>query len=330
MASVNKVILVGNLGRDPEVRYMPNGDAVANYSIATTETWKDKNGMRQEKTEWHNIVMYRRLAEIAGEYLKKGSSVYIEGRLQTRKWQDKQGNDRYTTEIVADQMQMLGGRNSGGGGGGYEGGSHDGGGYGGGSSGNMGGGSGNRGGNYGAPQGGYDDNHINVVALVDQAVVVKAHKNLAHGGRKAFVHGKAQARPVNGIAQGAGLIKNAVAVFVAPFPHPVNKGLASKILAAFAFLGQGAFHHVLGGNARMVGAGNPQHVLALLAGMTAKHVDKGMVERVPYVQRARDVGRWNDNGIRLAGGVRIGRKGFVIFPVLAPPGFNVMGLIALG
>lgn len=160
MASVNKVILVGNLGRDPEVRYMPNGDAVANYSIATTETWKDKNGMRQEKTEWHNIVMYRRLAEIAGEYLKKGSSVYIEGRLQTRKWQDKQGNDRYTTEIVADQMQMLGGRNSGGGGGGYEGGSHDGGGYGGGGSGggNMGGGSGNRGGNYGAPQGGYDDN----------------------------------------------------------------------------------------------------------------------------------------------------------------------------
>ena len=114
MASVNKVILVGNLGRDPEVRYMPNGDAVANYSIATTETWKDKNGMRQEKTEWHNIVMYRRLAEIAGEYLKKGSSVYIEGRLQTRKWQDKQGNDRYTTEIIADQLQMLGGRNGGG------------------------------------------------------------------------------------------------------------------------------------------------------------------------------------------------------------------------
>ncbi len=94
MASVNKVILVGNLGRDPEVRYMPNGDAVANFSIATTETWKDKNGMRQEKTEWHNIAMYRRLAEIAGEYLKKGSSVYIEGRLQTRKWQDEQGNDR--------------------------------------------------------------------------------------------------------------------------------------------------------------------------------------------------------------------------------------------
>ncbi len=137
MASVNKVILVGNLGRDPEVRYMPNGDAVANFSIATTETWKDKHGMRQEKTEWHNIAMYRRLAEIAGEYLKKGSSVYIEGRLQTRKWQDKQGNDRYTTEIIADQMQMLSGRNSGGGGGGYEG--------------------GQGGGNYGAPQGGHDE-----------------------------------------------------------------------------------------------------------------------------------------------------------------------------
>ena len=111
MASVNKVILVGNLGKDPEVRYMPNGDAVANFSIATTDTWKDKNGMRQERTEWHNISMYRRLAEIAGEYLKKGSSVYVEGRLQTRKWQDKNGQDRYTTEIICDQMQMLGGKN---------------------------------------------------------------------------------------------------------------------------------------------------------------------------------------------------------------------------
>ncbi|ABE50689.1 single-stranded DNA-binding protein [Methylobacillus flagellatus] len=117
MASVNKVILVGNLGRDPEVRYMPNGEAVANFSIATTDSWKDKNGQRQERTEWHNIVMYRRLAEIAGEYLKKGRPVYIEGRLQTRKWQTKEGQDRYTTEIIADQMQMLGGRDSGGGGG---------------------------------------------------------------------------------------------------------------------------------------------------------------------------------------------------------------------
>ena len=113
MASVNKVILVGNLGKDPEVRYMPNGDAVANFSIATTDTWKDKSGMRQERTEWHNISMYRRLAEIAGEYLKKGSSVYVEGRLQTRKWQDKNGQDRYTTEIICDQMQMLGGKNGG-------------------------------------------------------------------------------------------------------------------------------------------------------------------------------------------------------------------------
>ena len=114
MASVNKVILVGNLGRDPEVRYMPNGEAVCNFSIATTDSWKDKSGQRQERTEWHNIVMYRKLAEIAGEYLKKGRPVYVEGRLQTRKWQTKEGQDRYTTEIIADQMQMLGGRDSGG------------------------------------------------------------------------------------------------------------------------------------------------------------------------------------------------------------------------
>ncbi len=113
MASVNKVILVGNLGRDPEVRYMPNGEAVCNFSIATTDSWKDKAGAKQEKTEWHNIVMYRKLAEIAGEYLKKGRPVYVEGRLQTRKWQTKEGQDRYTTEIIADQMQMLGGREGG-------------------------------------------------------------------------------------------------------------------------------------------------------------------------------------------------------------------------
>lgn len=112
MASVNKVILVGNLGRDPEVRYMPNGEAVCNFSIATTENWKDKSGVKQEKTEWHNIVMYRRLAEIAGEYLKKGRPVYVEGRLQTRKW-EKDGVTRYSTEIIGDQMQMLGGRDSG-------------------------------------------------------------------------------------------------------------------------------------------------------------------------------------------------------------------------
>ena len=115
MASVNKVILVGNLGRDPEVRNMPNGDAVCNFSIATTDSWKDKNGQKQERTEWHNIVMYRRLAEIAGQYLKKGTPVYLEGKLQTRKWQDRDGNDRYTTEIIADQMQMLGSRGDGGG-----------------------------------------------------------------------------------------------------------------------------------------------------------------------------------------------------------------------
>ena len=113
MASVNTVILVGNLGRDPEVRFMPNGEAVANFSIATTENWKDKSGVKQEKTEWHNIVMYRRLAEIAGEYLKKGRPVYIEGRLQTRKW-EKDGVTRYTTEIIGDQMQMLGSKEGGG------------------------------------------------------------------------------------------------------------------------------------------------------------------------------------------------------------------------
>jgi single-strand DNA-binding protein len=110
MASVNKVIVLGNLGKDPELRHLPNGDAVCNFSLATTESWKDKEGNKQDKTEWHNVVIFRKLAEIAGEYLKKGRPVYIEGRLQTRKWQDKEGKDRYTTEIVADQMQMLGSR----------------------------------------------------------------------------------------------------------------------------------------------------------------------------------------------------------------------------
>ncbi len=110
MASVNKVILIGNLGRDPETRYMPDGGAITNISVATTDVWKDKNGEKQEKTEWHRVAFFGKLAEIAGEYLKKGSQVYVEGRLQTRKWQDKDGNDKYTTEIVADRMQMLGSR----------------------------------------------------------------------------------------------------------------------------------------------------------------------------------------------------------------------------
>ncbi len=108
---VNKVILVGNLGKDPEIRYAPNGSAVANITLATSESWKDKaTGEKQEKTEWHRIVFFGRLAEIAGEYLKKGAQIYIEGRLQTRKWQDKDGKDRYTTEVVAGEMQMLGSR----------------------------------------------------------------------------------------------------------------------------------------------------------------------------------------------------------------------------
>jgi single-strand DNA-binding protein len=113
---VNKVILVGNLGKDPEVRYSPNGSAMANVTIATTESWKDRQtGEKQEKTEWHRVVFFSRLAEIVGEYLKKGSQVYIEGRLQTRKWQGQDGQDRYTTEIVANDMQMLGSRSAGGG-----------------------------------------------------------------------------------------------------------------------------------------------------------------------------------------------------------------------
>jgi len=116
MASVNKVILLGNLGRDPETRYTTGGDAVCNLSIATSEQWKDKNGEKQERTEWHRVVLFGRQAEIAGEYLKKGRSVYVEGRLQTRKYTDKDGVEKYSTEIVGDRMQLLGsGRDAGGG-----------------------------------------------------------------------------------------------------------------------------------------------------------------------------------------------------------------------
>jgi single-strand DNA-binding protein len=117
MASVNKVILIGNLGADPETRYLPSGDAVTNIRIATTDTWKDKSGEKQEHTEWHRIAFFGKTAEIAGEYLKKGSPVYVEGRIRTRKWQDKEGQERFSTEIVADRMQLLGARGGGGGGG---------------------------------------------------------------------------------------------------------------------------------------------------------------------------------------------------------------------
>ena len=118
MASVNKVILIGNLGRDPEVRYAPSGSAICNVTIATSRQWKNKDsGERQEETEWHRVVFYDRLAEIAGEYLKKGKSVYVEGRLKTRKWTDKDGVEKYTPEIIAQEMTMLGGREGGGGGG---------------------------------------------------------------------------------------------------------------------------------------------------------------------------------------------------------------------
>lgn len=108
MASVNKVILVGNVGKDPETRYMANGDAVTNITVATSESWKDKSGEKQEKTEWHRVTFYRKTAEIAGKYLAKGSSVYIEGRLETRKWTDNSGTEKYSTEIVASEMKMLG------------------------------------------------------------------------------------------------------------------------------------------------------------------------------------------------------------------------------
>lgn len=118
MASVNKVIILGNLGRDPETRYTTGGDAVTNLNIATSEQWKDKNGEKQERTEWHRVVLFGRQAEIAGEYLKKGRSVYIEGRLQTRKYTDKDGVEKYSTEIVADRMQLIGSARDAGGGGG--------------------------------------------------------------------------------------------------------------------------------------------------------------------------------------------------------------------
>ncbi|KGV44856.1 single-stranded DNA-binding protein [Burkholderia pseudomallei] len=156
MASVNKVILVGNLGADPEVRYLPSGDAVANIRLATTDRYKDKaSGEFKEMTEWHRVAFFGRLAEIVNEYLKKGSSVYIEGRIRTRKWQGQDGQDRYSTEIVADQMQMLGGRGGSGGGGG---GGGDDGGYGGGGGRDMerggGGGRASGGGGAGARSGG--------------------------------------------------------------------------------------------------------------------------------------------------------------------------------
>ncbi len=113
MASLNKVMLIGNLGKDPEMRYLPSGEAVANFSIATTEKFKDKNGDMQEVTEWHRISFFGRIAEVCGQYLKKGSPVYIEGSIRTRKWQDKEGKDRYTTEIRGDRMQMLGSKGGG-------------------------------------------------------------------------------------------------------------------------------------------------------------------------------------------------------------------------
>ena len=145
---VNKVIIVGNLGGDPETRYMPSGSAVTNFTVATNESWKDKQtGEQKERTEWHKVAMFNRLAEIAAEYLRKGSQVYIEGKLRTRKWQGQDGQDRYTTEIIADEMQMLGGRGGAGGGGSFGGGQQGGGQQGG----------GQQGGGNAPPQPGPDD-----------------------------------------------------------------------------------------------------------------------------------------------------------------------------
>jgi len=150
---INKVIIVGNVGGDPETRYMPSGSAVTNLTVATNESWKDKQtGEQKERTEWHRVAMFNRLAEIAAEYLRKGSQVYIEGKLRTRKWQDKSGNDRYTTEIIADEMQMLGGRGGSGGGGNFGGGNQGGGQSSGGQSSGSQGGGGNA-----PPQPGPDD-----------------------------------------------------------------------------------------------------------------------------------------------------------------------------
>ena len=148
---VNKVIIVGNLGGDPETRYMPSGSAVTNLTVATNESWKDKQtGEQKERTEWHKVAMFNRLAEIAAEYLRKGSQVYIEGKLRTRKWQDQSGQDRWTTEIIADEMQMLGGRGGAGGGGNFGGGS-------GGGGGGAPSGGGQQGGGNAPPQPGPDD-----------------------------------------------------------------------------------------------------------------------------------------------------------------------------
>jgi single-strand DNA-binding protein len=152
---INKVIIVGNVGGDPETRYMPSGSAVTNLTIATNESWKDKqSGEQKERTEWHRVAMFNRLAEIAAEYLRKGSQVYIEGKLRTRKWQDKSGNDRYTTEIIADEMQMLGGRGGSSGGGSFGGGSQGSQGSEGGQGGEQ---AGSQGGGMAPPQSGPDD-----------------------------------------------------------------------------------------------------------------------------------------------------------------------------
>ena len=169
-----------------------------------------------------------------------------------------------------------------------------------------------------------------VLALVDVPFLVQLHEHLADGLGQALVHGEAFAGPVHGIAEHTDLVEDAVAVVLFPLPHAFDEGFASEVVAALAFLGEGAFHHILGGDARVVGTGQPEHLLALLAGVAAEHVDERVVQGVADVQRARDVWRRDDNGERFARAVGVGSEGLVLFPILTPVVFHGMGLVALG
>ena len=169
-----------------------------------------------------------------------------------------------------------------------------------------------------------------VLALVDEPFLIELHEHLAHGAGEVVVHGEGFARPVHGGAEFLDLFQNLAAVLLLPFPDALDEGFAAHVVTALAFLGEGAFHHVLRGDAGVVGAGNPQHVLALLTGMTAEYVLKGLVQGVADVQNARDVGRRNDDGIGVAGGGQIGREGLGFFPVLAPVSFHFLRFIGFG
>ena len=169
-----------------------------------------------------------------------------------------------------------------------------------------------------------------VLALVDVPFLVQFHEHLADGLGQALVHGEAFAGPVHGIAEHTDLVEDAVAVVLFPLPHAFDEGFAAEVVAGLAFLGEGAFHHVLGGDARVVGTGEPEHLLALLAGVAAEHVDERVVQGVADVQCARDVWRRDDNGERFARAVGVGSEGLVLFPILTPVVFHGVGLVALG